>query len=162
MSFLGCFEVVSHAKQRRKGIFSCHKQNRPTNKRPTKQNKQADVLSKLQRLQEQRQSQKSNLTRFDGLVVVNVGVKPTEHFPKLKDSEGNKVKDENGKDKRSDVSDGWTYTFVEFGTAKVVKVVIPKLYELELLQPYQVSGYGYDIRNAGMVFIDSEGELTLY
>jgi hypothetical protein len=44
----------------------------------------------------------------------------------------------------------------------VVKVVIPKLYELELLQPYQVSGYGYDIRNAGMVFIDSEGELTLY
>ena len=39
---------------------------------------------------------------------------------------------------------------------KVVKVVIPKLYELELLQPYQVSGYGYDIRNAGMVFIDSE------
>ena len=60
-------------------------------------NKQADVLSKLQRLQEQRQSQKSNLTRFDGLVVVNVGVKPTEHFPKLKDSEGNKVKDENGR-----------------------------------------------------------------
>ena len=63
---------------------------------------------------------------------MNVGVKPTEHFPKLKDSEGNKVKDENGKDKRSDVSDGWTYTFAEFGTAKVVKVVIPKLYELEL------------------------------
>ena len=78
----------------------------------------------------------------------------------MKDSEGNKVKDENGKDKRSDVSDGWTYTFAEFGTAKVVKVVIPKLYELELLQPYQVSGYGYDIRNAGMVFIDSEGELN--
>ena len=133
--------------------------NQPTNNQA---NKQADVLGKLQRLQEQRQSQKSNLTRFDGLVVVNVGVKPTEHFPKLKDSEGNKVKDENGKDKRSDVSDGWTYTFAEFGTAKMVKVVIPKLYELELLQPYQVSGYGYDIRNAGMVFIDSEGELNLY
>ena len=124
--------------------------NQPTNNQA---NKQADVLGKLQRLQEQRQSQKSNLTRFDGLVVVNVGVKPTEHFPKLKDSEGNKVKDENGKDKRSDVSDGWTYTFAEFGGGQVV---IPKLYELELLQPYQVSGYGYDIRNAGMVFIDSE------
>ena len=55
-------------------------------------NKQADVLSKLQRLQEQRQSQKSNLTRFDGLVVVNVGVKPTEHFPKLKDSEETRSK----------------------------------------------------------------------
>ena len=101
-------------------------QTKTNNQQPNNQaNKQAEVLGKLQRLQEQRQSQKSNLTRFDGLVVVNVGVKPTEHFPKLKDSEGNKVKDENGKDKRSDVSDGWTYTFAEFGTAKVVKVVIP-------------------------------------
>ena len=100
-------------------------QTKTNNQQPNNQaNKQAEVLGKLQRLQEQRQSQKSNLTRFDGLVVVNVGVKPTEHFPKLKDSEGNKVKDENGKDKRSDVSDGWTYTFAEFGTAKVVKVVI--------------------------------------
>ena len=117
MSFLGCFEVVSHAK-RRKGIFSCHKQNRPTNKQTTKQTSKLRSWANSSDFKNNANHKKSNLTRFDGLVVVNVGVKPTEHFPKLKDSEGNKVKDENGKDKRSDVSDGWTYTFAEFGTAK--------------------------------------------
>ena len=61
-------------------------QTKPTNQQTTNQaNKQAEVLGKLQRLQEQRESQKNNLTRFNGLVVVNVGVKPTEHFPKLKE-----------------------------------------------------------------------------
>ena len=34
------------------------------------------------------------------------------------------MKDENGKDLRSDKSDGYTYTFTEFGTAKVVKIVL--------------------------------------
>ena len=61
------------------------------------------------------------MTRFDNIVVVNVGVEPKEHFPKLKNADGSNMKDENGKDLRSDKSDGYTYTFTEFGTAKVVK-----------------------------------------
>ncbi len=126
------------------------------------QNNQLTTLDKLKKLQQEQKSNQTNLTRFDKLVVVHVGVEPTQHFPKLKDEHGNKLKDEKGNDKRSEQSDGWTYTFSEFGTAKIIKVVLPKLYTLELLQPYQVSGFGYDIRNAGMVFIDTAGELMNY
>ena len=51
---------------------------------------------------------------------------------KLKDKFGNKVKDENGKDKRSETSDGLTYTFVEFGTGKMVKIVLSEDRQFEL------------------------------
>ena len=51
----------------------------------------------------------ANLTLFNNVVVIDVGIKPSQHFPKLKDDLGNKIKDENGKDKRSEVSDGYTY-----------------------------------------------------
>ena len=37
------------------------------------------------------------MTRFDNIVVVNVGVEPKEHFPKLKNADGSNMKDENGK-----------------------------------------------------------------
>ena len=51
---------------------------------------------------------------------------------KLKDKFGNKVKDENSKDKRSETSDGLTYTFVEFGTGKMVKIVLSEDRQFEL------------------------------
>lgn len=137
-------------------------QNNQNNQTKQNQSNQLTTLEKLQKLQEQRKDNKATKTRFDGIVVVNVGVEPTEHFPKLKDANGNKIKDEDGNDKRAEQSDGLTYTFVEFGTAKIVKVVLDKRYKLELLQPYQVSGYGYDITNARMVFIDTDGELSTY
>ena len=79
-------------------------------------------LEKLKALQESK-SKTANLSLFSNLVVIDVGIKPTQHFPKLKDEFGNKLKDENGKDKRSETSDGFTYTFTEFGTGKIVKIV---------------------------------------
>ena len=83
-------------------------------------------LEKLKALQSQSNTTNASLTLFNNVVVVNVGVNPTPHFPKLKDKFGNKVKDENGKDKRSETSDGLTYTFVEFGTGKWLKLFCQK------------------------------------
>ena len=82
--------------------------------------------SKLKALQSQSNTTNASLTLFNNVVVVNVGVNPTSHFPKLKDKFGNKVKDENGKDKRSETSDGLTYTFVEFELAKWLKLFCQK------------------------------------
>ena len=110
-------------------------------------------LEKLKALQSQSNTTNASLTLFNNVVVVNVGVNPTPHFPKLKDKFGNKVKDENGKDKRSETSDGLTYTFVEFGTAKMVKIV---------LQAYKVAGLGYDIKSANMIFIEQKGQIADY
>lgn len=119
-------------------------------------------LEKLKALQSQSNTTNASLTLFNNVVVVNVGVKPTPHFPKLKDKFGNKVKDENGKDKRSDVSDGLTYTFVEFGTGKMVKIVLSEERQFELLQAYKVAGLGYDIKSANMIFIEQKGHITDY
>lgn len=117
-------------------------------------------IDKLKALQSQQKQ--SNLTVFNGLVVVNVGVEPVPHFPKLRDEAGNKVKDEKGSDRRSETSDGWTYTFAEFGTGKTVKIVYPKLVDLELLTAYKVAGLGYDIKKAGLIFIDQGSKIANY
>ena len=48
-------------------------------------------LEKLKALQTQSNTTNASLTLFNNVVVVNVGVNPTPHFPKLKDKFGNKV-----------------------------------------------------------------------
>ncbi|MFC2733629.1 MAG: hypothetical protein ACFN4A_10275, partial [Streptococcus mutans] len=118
-------------------------------------------LEKLKALQESK-SKTANLSLFNNLVVIDVGIKPTQHFPKLKDEFGNKVKDENGKDKRSETSDGYTYTFTEFGTGKMVKVVLPQEQKIELLGSYVVVGFGYDIKQANMIFIEQKAKIAEY
>ena len=118
-------------------------------------------LEKLKALQESK-SKTANLSLFNNLVVIDVGIKPTQHFPKLKDEFGNKVKDENGKDKRSEISDGYTYTFTEFGTGKMVKVVLPQEQKIELLGSYVVVGFGYDIKQANMIFIEQKAKIAEY
>ena len=118
-------------------------------------------IEKLKALQESK-SKTANLTLFNNLVVIDLGIKPTQHFPKLKDGLGNKIKDEDGKDKRSETSDGYTYTFAEFGTGKIVKVVLPQQQKIELLGSYMVAGYGYDIKSANMIFIDRKARIAEY
>lgn len=119
-------------------------------------------IEKLKALQSQSNTTNASLTLFNNVVVVNVGANPTPHFPKLKDNFGNKVKDENGKDKRSETSDGYTYTFVEFGTAKMVKIVLSEDKQFELLKAYKVAGLGYDIKQANMIFIEQKGQIAEY
>lgn len=118
-------------------------------------------LERLQKLVNQ-QSKSNNMTAFSGLVVVNVGCKPTEHFPKLQDKNGKKIVDSMGHVQRAEHRDGWTYTFSQFGTAKMVKVVLSQQVELDLLQPYQLSGLGYDIRNANMIYLEKGIKISKY
>lgn len=118
-------------------------------------------IEKLKALQESK-SKTANLTLFSNVVVIDVGIKPTQHFPKLKDGLGNKIKDENGKDKRSETSDGYTYTFAEFGTGKMVKIVLPQQQKIELLGSYMVAGFGYDIKQANMIYIEQKGQIAEY
>lgn len=118
-------------------------------------------LEKLKALQDSK-SKTANLSLFNNLVVIDVGIKPTQHFPKLKDEFGNKIKDENGKDKRSETSDGYTYTFTEFGTGKMVKVVLPQEQKIDLLGSYVVVGFGYDIKQANMIFIEQKAKIAEY
>ena len=95
-------------------------------------------------------------------VVIKLGVKPVEHFPKVKGKDGKTQKDENGNDVRSKVSDGYTYTFSEFETSKIVKVVLDKLYDVKVMNAYLISGYGYDIRSGNMIFTDKDVRLETY
>ena len=118
-------------------------------------------IEKLKALQGEKKL-KSSMTRFDDIVAVNVGVTPTIHYPKLKDEHGNNLKDDKGKDLRSDVSDGMTYTFSEFGTAKTVKIVLNTEKELPIMAAFKMSGLGYDIKSAGLIFIEKADKFEVF
>lgn len=118
-----------------------------------------NTLSKLANLANS--DSKGNRQAFK-TIVIKLGVKPVEHFPKVKGKDGKTQKDENGNDVRSKVSDGYTYTFSEFETSKIVKVVLDKLYDIKVMNAYLISGYGYDIRSGNMIFIDKDVRLETY
>ncbi len=118
-----------------------------------------NTLSKLANLANS--DSKGNRQAFK-TIVIKLGVKPVEHFPKVKGKDGKTQKDENGNDVRSKVSDGYTYTFSEFETSKIVKVVLDKLYDVKVMNAYLISGYGYDIRSGNMIFIDKDVRLETY
>lgn len=121
----------------------------------------SDQLARLQVLQDKGVRSNTRVS-FENLVCVAVGVEPVQHFPKLKDSEGKNIKDADGNDRRSDKSDGWQYTFSEFGTASVVKVVLAKDYKMQPLSVYKISGLGYDMRQANMKYIDKNARIASY
>ena len=58
-------------------------------------------------------------------------------------------------------SDGYTHTLSEFGTSKMIQIVLPKEYNLTLMGAYKVSGLGYDIKGS-MFFIEKEGTIANY
>ena len=120
-----------------------------------------DQLARLQALQNKGVRSTTRVS-FEKLVCVAMGVKPVQHFPKLKDSEGKNIKDSEGNDKRSDKSDGWQYTLSEFGTASVVKVVLAKDYNMNPLAVFLISGLGYDMRQANMKYIDRNATIANY
>lgn len=118
---------------------------------------------KLQALQSKlKQQNTSSKEMFSDLVVVHVGIEPTEYFPKLKNSDGSKVKDEFGNDKRSETREGWTYTFIEMGTGRTVKIVNRELLKIELLNVYRLSGLGYNIKQSKFIFIDENAKILNY
>lgn len=104
-----------------------------------------------------------NKTEFNDLIVVYTGVAETQYFAKLKDENGNVVKGSDGKAKKVDTVSGYTYTFNELGTAKMVKVVLNKEnLNVQLLNVYKIGGLGYDLRQSNMIFIDEKGTIRNY
>lgn len=118
--------------------------------------------SQLDRLKALKGKRSSNMTRFDGLVVVEVGVKPKPYYPKLKTADGATIKGADGKDQRAETASGWTYTFTEYGTAKTVKVVLPQEFLLEPLTVCKVSGEGYDIQQGNLIFVQENGHIAQF
>lgn len=105
----------------------------------------------------------SNKTEFKDVIVVFTGAPVTKYYDKLRDANGNVVKDSKGKSTKGTKLLGYTYTFSELGTSKMVKVVHSQgNLDLTLLNVYKASGMGYDLRNANMIFIDERGGLKNY
>lgn len=121
-------------------------------------------LQRLKALQEENKakSQKTNMTAFNELVGIYVGTPTRPHYPKLRDENGKVIKDEKGRDKRSDENDGYTHVFAEFGTAKMIQIVLPKEYNLNITSAYALSGLGYDIASSNMFFIEKDGTIANY
>ena len=124
-------------------------------------------LQKLQALQSEskEKSKQANMSRFENIVGVYLGTEPKEHFPKLLDTNGKKLQEEkNGRtiDKRSDKSDGWTYTFSQFGTCKKIMIVLSNRLDVRLMEAYQLSGLGYDIKGVDMFFIEKDSNIIKF
>lgn len=124
-------------------------------------------LSQLQRLKALKETNKvkaqtANMTAFRDLIGVYVGTPCREHFPKLKDENGKVIKDEKGRDQRSEASDGVTHVFSEFGTSKMIQIVLPKEYNLQLMGAYKLGGLGYDISSGNMNFLEKDTSITNY
>lgn len=118
-------------------------------------------LAKLKEL-EQKGVQGANKMAFNNLVVCTVGVPVKEHFPKVKLADGSTKKDADGNDVRSEKSDGFMFTFTQFGTATKVMAVLPKNYSLELLSAFKLSGLGYQMRSANLIYIDENVSISNY
>ena len=102
-------------------------------------------------------SKSSGLKFLEVGYVAYLGSSPKEYFPKLKDKFGNKVKDDSGKDLRADQSTGFIVSFATIGdNPKVVSAVFPTLDSIDLqpLSVYQLSGYGYDIRQSNFLWLE--------
>lgn len=123
----------------------------------------ANQLKRLQDFQKQKsiQSRVSSMVPFD-TVGVYLGVKPKEYFPKLRDENGEVVKDSNGSPVRSKEPMGYIHTFSEVTTSKMIKVVRPHEFPLSLMSPFRLTGLGYDIKSANMVFIEKEGMIESF
>ena len=124
-------------------------------------------LQKLQALQSEskEKSKKANMSRFENIVGIYLGTEPKEHFPKLLDTNGKKLQEEkNGRkvDKRSETSDGWTYTFAEFSTCKTIQIVLSKRVNVQLMAPYKLGGWGYDIKSGNIYFIEKDTTISNY
>lgn len=114
-------------------------------------------MTNLKRLlEEQEQKNVSGKTKIS-TIALYLGAKPRPHFPKLRDTNGNKLTDpQTGRDMVSEISDGDTYTLSELGTSKIVKIVAISGLPLEVGEAYRIEGLGYDLRSSNMIFVDED------
>jgi hypothetical protein len=104
-------------------------------------------------------AQKSNKEAFE-MVVQFPAVEPSKYFEKLKNADGSAVIGEDGRPKRSPHQSGWVFTFVRFGTAEIVKVILKDNYELNPAVLYKVEGLGYHFKKERTFYIDEVQNLT--
>lgn len=110
-----------------------------------------EKIEKIKALEES-EPKESNKKSFDKLRVCYLGVPVKEHFPKVS-------KDVNGKVVRSDTSDGYSYVFSEIATSTKVMVILPKKIDLDWMDLFLVSGMGYQMRNANMIYLDEKTQI---
>lgn len=120
-------------------------------------------LQRLKALQEDNKAkaQTANMTAFNDLVAIYVGAPTKEHFPKLRDENGKAIKDEKNRDLRAEKRDGFTHVFSQFGTSKMIQIVLPSEMNVQINNAYLLSGLGYDIKGS-MIFIEKDGKIANY
>lgn len=101
----------------------------------------------------------TNKTIFD-LIVCTGGAPVKEHYPYVRDKNGNKKLDESGNPIKSDTRDGFLYTFSNYQTGDKVLAVISEKYSLEPLNAFRLHGLGYRMRNSNLYYIDEATKLT--
>lgn len=102
-------------------------------------------------------SKSSGLKFLEAGYVAYLGAEPKLYYPKVKDKYGSKVKDSSGKDVRADDPSGYLVSFATIGDSpKIVSAVFSDIESLDLkpLSVYQLSGYGYDIRQSNFVWLE--------
>ena len=111
-------------------------------------------------LAEKKTQEKQGSMKPFNSTVIDVGIPVREHFPNLKDRDGKTIKDDRGFAKKSDQSDGFSYTFAVFGQAQFVHLVLKKKMEFAPTQPFKASGFGYDM--GSNFYIKQEARLVNY
>lgn len=109
--------------------------------------------------EKQKQEKQGSLKAFSA-TVIDVGIPVVPHYPNLKGSDGKTIKDDRGFAKKSDKSDGFSYTLAVFGRKQFVHLVLSKKMELKPASPYKASGFGYDLGEN--FYIKSEPRLLNY
>lgn len=101
-----------------------------------------------------------NRKSFDELLVISVGAEFNKpYYPTAVDEFGNKLKDENGNLVKSDIKH-YIHAFSELGTSKMVKLVTSDVIDIKMFKVYRITGRGYDINSANMLFIDLGGKIN--
>lgn len=105
----------------------------------------------------------SKMVQFDKVNAIYLGVPISEHYlPETDPVSGKAILDANGRKVKSSILAGYLYTFSEYGTSKIVKVVLPQRLNVSPLNVYQISGFGYDIRSSGLIYIKESGACKAY
>jgi len=69
---------------------------------------------------------------------------------------------EKGRDMRAEKRDGFTHVFSQFGTSKMIQIVLPREMDVQINSAYLLSGLGYDIKTGNMIFIEKDGKIANY
>lgn len=116
-----------------------------------------DELKKLDILDKESSDSRQH---FETVAVV-LGVKPREYKPKLKDKDGNKILDKDGRERRAEKAVGLMYTMSEYTTCEPVRFVTAKKLPVVRGNLYKVSGRGYG-SNGGSKFLDRDVHVANY